>query len=128
MWWTHDDDIDAPGDRDGVLNRGVAISSRSASPNESRAPAKLVKLVNAPGYQSGVAPGLCEESDGHTLQRWMAEELAAAGAHIDAFEYCPEYPLALVERYRRDSDRRKPGPGMIIDLIKRFPVGPTAAS
>lgn len=34
-----------------------AISSRSVSPNGSRAPAKLVKLVNALGYQSGVAPG-----------------------------------------------------------------------
>ena len=28
----------------------------------------------------------------------------------------------MIEHYRRDSDRRKPGPGMIIDLMKRFPV------
>ncbi len=56
------------------------------------------------------------------LHRWMADEMAAIGAHIDAFEYCPDHPDGTVERYRRVSDRRKPGPGMITDLLGRFPV------
>src|SRR3954467_4778701 len=52
----------------------------------------------------------------------MADELATVGARIDAFEYCPDHPGGIIERYRRDSDRRKPGPDMITDLMKRFPV------
>jgi D-glycero-D-manno-heptose 1,7-bisphosphate phosphatase len=52
----------------------------------------------------------------------MAEEMAAIGAHIDAFEYCPDHPDGVIERYRRLSHRRKPGPGMITDLLGRFPV------
>lgn len=56
------------------------------------------------------------------LHPWMVDELATVGARIDAFEYCPDHPEGIIERYRRDSDRRKPGPDMITDLMKRFPV------
>ena len=62
---------------------------------------------------------LCPRPYEHTAVR---TDLKAIGAHIDAFEYCPDHPDAVVERYRRVSDRRKPAPGMITDLIKRFPV------
>ena len=63
----------------------------------------------------------------HALHRWMADEMAAIGAHIDAFEYCPDHPDGTVERYRRVNDRRKPGPGMITDLLSRFPVNADAS-
>ena len=72
--------------------------------------------------QSGVARGLYQESDIRSLHRWMADEMALLGAHIDAFEYCPDHPEGTIERYRRENDRRKPGPGMITDLLGRFPV------
>src|SRR5471030_21432 len=52
----------------------------------------------------------------------MADEMALMGAHIDAFEYCPDHPEGTIERYRRVSDRRKPAAGMITDLLSRFPV------
>jgi histidinol phosphatase-like enzyme len=52
----------------------------------------------------------------------MADEMALMGAHIDAFEYCPDHPEGTIERYRRLNDRRKPAPGMITDLLSRFRV------
>jgi D-glycero-D-manno-heptose 1,7-bisphosphate phosphatase len=52
----------------------------------------------------------------------MAADLARIGARIDAFEYCPYHPDAAIERYRKVSPRRKPAPGMITDLLERFPV------
>ncbi len=52
----------------------------------------------------------------------MAAEMAQAGAHIDAFEYCPHHPEADVAAYRRSCHRRKPGPGMILDLMAHWPV------
>lgn len=116
-------------DRDGVLNHDVGFLFEAAKFEWMDGAREAVRLVNEAGYfafvvtnQSGVARGFYEESDVQALHRWMADELAAVGAHIDAFEYCPDHPEAPIERYRRDSDRRKPGPGMITDLMKRFPV------
>jgi D-glycero-D-manno-heptose 1,7-bisphosphate phosphatase len=56
------------------------------------------------------------------LHRWIEVELKATGARIDGFEYCLDHPEAKLERYRRESGRRKPAPGMIFDCLARFSV------
>lgn len=116
-------------DRDGVLNHDTGYIFEASKVKWIDGAREAVKAVNDAGYfafvvsnQSGVARGLYQESDIHSLHRWMADEMALTGAHIDAFEYCPDHPEGTVERYRRESDRRKPGPGMITDLLSRFPV------
>ena len=116
-------------DRDGVLNHDSGYTFEAGKLQWIEGAREAVKAVNDAGWfafvvtnQSGVARGFYEESHVHALHRWMADEMAAIGAHIDAFEYCPDHPDGTVERYRRVSDRRKPGPGMITDLLRRFPV------
>jgi D-glycero-D-manno-heptose 1,7-bisphosphate phosphatase len=116
-------------DRDGVLNKDIGYLFESDRLVWVDGACDAVKTVNDLGYfafvvtnQSGVARGLYDEAQVLALHRWMAEELAKVGAHIDAFEYCPYHPEGTVERYRRVSHRRKPGPGMINDLLERFPV------
>jgi D,D-heptose 1,7-bisphosphate phosphatase len=116
-------------DRDGVLNHDSGYTFEASKLRWIDGAREAVKAVNDAGYfafvvtnQSGVARGLYEESDVQALHRWMADDMAAVGAHIDAFEYCPDHPDGIIERYRRVSDRRKPAPGMIMDLLSRFPV------
>jgi D-glycero-D-manno-heptose 1,7-bisphosphate phosphatase len=116
-------------DRDGVLNHDGGYVFEASKFIWTDGAREAIKYVNDAGYfafvvtnQSGVARGLYQESDVQALHRWMADQLAKIGARIDAFEYCPDHPDAIIERYRRVSERRKPGPGMIIDLLKRFPV------
>lgn len=116
-------------DRDGVLNVDSDYLFEIDAFVWIDGAIEAVKAVNAAGYlafvvtnQSGVARGLYQEADIHRLHDWMAAQLAVHGARIDAFEYCPFHPEGLIEHYRRASDRRKPQPGMITDLMKRFPV------
>ena len=116
-------------DRDGVLNEDSGYVFEAGTLTWVDGAHAAVKAANDAGYfvfvitnQSGVARGFYEESHVEALHAWMAEDLAKIGAHIDAFEYCPYHPEAPIERYRQASHRRKPAPGMITDLLDRFPV------
>jgi D-glycero-D-manno-heptose 1,7-bisphosphate phosphatase len=116
-------------DRDGVLNQEVGYLFESSKLVWIDGAREAIKAVNDSGYfafvvtnQSGVARGFYDEDHVRKLHAWMARELAGIGARIDAFEYCPFHPEGTIERYRRDSDRRKPAAGMIRDLVERFPV------
>ncbi len=116
-------------DRDGVLNvdRGYVHASHQVEWVQGAKTA--VKLLNDAGFyvfvvtnQAGVAKGLYEEEAIETLHRWMAEELAAEGAAIDDWRYCPYHPDGSVAAYRSAHPWRKPNPGMLLDLLAGWPV------
>ncbi|WP_082637894.1 D-glycero-alpha-D-manno-heptose-1,7-bisphosphate 7-phosphatase [Bradyrhizobium retamae] len=116
-------------DRDGVLNEDHGYVYEISKLKWIDGAREAVKAANEAGYlvfvitnQSGVARGLYDEHHVQALHEWMAGDLAKIGAHIDAFEYCPYHPDAVIEQYRKVSHRRKPAPGMITDLLERFPV------
>jgi D-glycero-D-manno-heptose 1,7-bisphosphate phosphatase len=97
-----------------------------------------IRLLRRGGYavviitnQSGVGRGLYAEEFVHRAHRTIDERVAAGGGRIDGYYYCPHHPTAEVERYRRDCECRKPGPGMLrqaateldLDLPRSFAVG-----
>ena len=66
--------------------------------------------------QSGVARGLLTEEQLSAVHRRVENLLAEKGAQLDAIYWCPylDGPEATVEAYRRASNLRKPGPGMLL--------------
>jgi D-glycero-D-manno-heptose 1,7-bisphosphate phosphatase len=61
------------------------------------------------------------------LHPQLAVEFAASGAHLDDIRYCRFHRESVSPEYCRVSDWRKPAPGMIIDLLERWPIGRAAS-
>jgi D-glycero-D-manno-heptose 1,7-bisphosphate phosphatase len=88
---------------------------------------KLVVVSN----QSGIARGIIKEDVLVQITDRMKQLFGNEGAYIDKVYYCPYHPDGVIEKYRRESDDRKPSPGMLlraardmnIDLSRSWSIG-----
>ncbi len=116
-------------DRDGTLNEDYGYVSDPARMILLPGAVAAVKRANDLGWyvflvtnQSGVGRGYYEEAQVGLCNAALQDMLRAHGAHLDDIRYAPDHPEAPDARYRRDSPWRKPAPGMLTDLMARWPV------
>ena len=116
-------------DRDGVLNEDSGYAHRTHELRWLPGARECVRAVNDSGRfafvvtnQSGVARGYYDEDAVCAFHAEMQRQMLAVGAHIDAFAFCPHHPCGVLPLYARHCDCRKPMPGMILQLLDRWPV------
>ena len=107
-------------DRDGVLVEEDGYINRLDRLVLFPYSVDAIRLLNRSGHavvivtnQAGVARGIFKESFVAEAHQHITEQLAAAGARIDAFYYCPHHAEGIVGPYRQVCDCRKPQPGML---------------
>lgn len=126
-------------DRDGVLIEEVEYLSDVSQVRLIPGAAEAVRRLNAAGRlvvvvtnQSGVARGYFPESRVGEVHAHLSAVLKShAGAVIDHFDYSPFHPTEGVGEYRKETDCRKPKPGMLVrsaallgvDLASSWMVG-----
>jgi D-glycero-D-manno-heptose 1,7-bisphosphate phosphatase len=88
---------------------------------------KLVVISN----QSAVARGIVTEEALGEIHNRLRQLLAEKGTFLDQIYYCPYHPDGVIPKYRKESDWRKPNPGMLlaaademdIDLSQSWSIG-----
>ncbi|MEK7994199.1 MAG: HAD family hydrolase, partial [Planctomycetota bacterium] len=88
---------------------------------------KLIVATN----QSAVARGIVTEKVLGEIHDRLRQLLSRKNAFLDGIYYCPYHPDGVVPKYRKESDCRKPNPGMLqqaaaemdIDLSQSWCLG-----
>ena len=116
-------------DRDGVINKDTNFLYRAEECELIEGIGPLIRTANQLGYvtcvitnQSGIGRGLYTEQDFHRLMDHMSRELEQQGARLDAVYFSPYHPVHGIGAYQRESDCRKPAPGMLLRAAEEHDI------
>ena len=72
--------------------------------------------------QAGVAKGKFKLTDLYKLHTSIIKYLNKKNVYITDIEFCPYHPNAIIKKYKKKTNYRKPGNLMIKKLIKKWNV------
>ena len=70
--------------------------------------------------QGGIARAYFTEAQMHIFHDKLLAETVKIGGHITDIAFCPHHPLSVTEALRTPCSCRKPEPGMILSLAKKW--------
>lgn len=116
-------------DRDGVINVDKHYVYRVEDCEFIEGIFDLCRKAKQDGYlvivvtnQAGIAKGKYTEEDYFKFRDYVHAEFVKQGCPIDAEYYCPYHTDAVIEKYCKNSEDRKPNPGMILKAQKDFDI------
>ena len=108
-------------DRDGTLIEDVGYINDPDQVKLLDGAAEALTEFGALGYklivvsnQSAVARGIVSKEVLDKIHNRLKHLLAENRAYIDRIYYCPYHPDGVVPKYRKESELRKPNPGMLL--------------
>lgn len=125
-------------DRDGTLIEDPGYLNHPEQVKLLEGVAEALIELRAMGYmlivvtnQSAVARGIVSEKGLGEIHNRLMQLLTERGAYLDQIYYCPYHPDGVIPKYRKESDWRKPNPGMLlaasdemdIDLSQSWKIG-----
>ncbi len=116
-------------DRDGVINHNYGYVHKISEFKFIEGIFHLVEIAKKKGYlviivtnQAGIGRGLYTEEDFLNLMEWVKIQFKENNSNIDDIFFCPFHPVHGIGSYKKDSYRRKPNPGMLIDAQKKYQI------
>ena len=116
-------------DRDGVINQDRGYISKISDFKIYPGVGKTISLLNKKNYlviiitnQSGVGRGLIKIKELENLHNYLKKKIKKDGAKIDDIFYCPFHPEFGKGKFKKKSNDRKPGDGMIRKAIKKWKI------
>ena len=116
-------------DRDGVINEDKGYISKISDFKIYPGVGKAISLLNKKNYlviiitnQSGIGRGLIKIKELENLHNHLKKKIKKDGAKIDDIFYCPFHPEFGKGKYKKKSNDRKPGDGMIKKAIKKWKI------
>lgn len=116
-------------DRDGVINVDHGYVHKPEDVEFVNGIFELVAAAKKAGYlvvvvtnQAGIGRGYYRENDFHALMDWMKERFIERGGQLDAVYFSPYHPEHGIGEYLRESDCRKPAPGMLLQAARDFGI------
>ena len=118
-------------DRDGVINHDKGYISKISDFKIYPGVGKAINLLNKKKYlviiitnQSGIGRGLIKIKELKKLHTYLKKKISKDGGKIDDIFYCPFHPKFGKGKYKKKSNDRKPGDGMIKKAIKKWSIDP----
>lgn len=116
-------------DRDGVINQDKGYISKLSDFKIYPGVGKAISLLNKRNYlviiitnQSGIGRGLIKIKELENLHNYLRKKIKKDRAKIDDIFYCPFHPEFGKGKYKKKSNDRKPGDGMIRKAIKKWKI------
>lgn len=116
-------------DRDGVINQDKGYISKISDFKIFPGVGKAISLLNKKNYlviiitnQSGIGRGLIKIKELKNLHNYLKKKINKYGGKIDDIFYCPFHPEFGKGKYKKKSNDRKPGAGMIRKAINKWNI------